>query len=190
MWCHVMKSSDLVSKAKQSVPSHYHPPESPVVGCSDSMWKWPQDGERFQVISARKNTCGSICFLSLASFAHEIGEQCKIQTQPFLYSILQLLSPAHHQGSSAPYRHRLEWLDAISAMMTSWKPPCIPRPQTWVSTSYGKTLSSRSTGSGTLQRCLCSRILRFLFFLKKNKQKTCLAWCMYGSHLFACLFVM
>lgn len=52
MWCHVMKSSDLVSKAKHSVPPHYHPPESPVVGCSDSTWKWPQDGERFQVTSA------------------------------------------------------------------------------------------------------------------------------------------
>lgn len=39
-------------------------------------------------------------------------------------------------------------------MTSSWRPPCTLRPRTCLSTSYGKTPSSHSTASGTLQRCI------------------------------------
>ncbi len=154
-----MKCSDLESKAKQSGPPHFHPPESALISPADLLSRWLQDKETFQVILDLYVKYLYILllvrlFLVLLRFRNSSLLQNKIQFKRLFFSfILQHLSLAHHPDSSVPYRLRLEWLGVISATTSSWMPLCIRHHQTWVSTSCGKILSSHSTSSGRPQRC-------------------------------------
>lgn len=167
MWCHVMKSSDLVSKAKPSAPPRYHPAESPVVGCSDSAWKWPQDGERFQVTTAwnlRHMWKYPLSLISEFCTWSQRAVQNANTALPFFHpaAIESGTSSGIFGALSSPIgmtRRNISYDELMEAPMHSppsdmsvnilWKDPVIPQ--------------HRFRNTTEVHSCLCSRILYLLF---------------------------